>query len=256
MSCSLAPQGWWGRVCCGSVFWTRMWNWCRQSVGSSHRHPSPQIARDRASRPMALRGDRGRTFRLRCLLLFTRRLFRRNESRRIRAHNLRHNLAAAETLCRLNPEMKFIYVSGAGTDSTEQGRSMWARIKGKTENALLRLPFAAAYMFRPGLIQPMHGATIQDRCLSSLLHHRQTTALLAPSRLSQSRPDHGGNWTGDVDGRPAWLPETYSGDQGYSRCPPNLLRSPLAARSDLLLADRLAMRDDDGPFGALQRRKS
>jgi uncharacterized protein YbjT (DUF2867 family) len=67
-------------------------------------------------------------------------------------------MAAAETLCRLNPQMKFLYVSGAGTDSTEQGRVMWARIKGKTENALLRLPFAAAYMFRPGVIQPLHGA--------------------------------------------------------------------------------------------------
>ncbi len=66
-------------------------------------------------------------------------------------------MAAAETLCRLNPQMKFFYVSGAGTDSTERGRSMWARVKGRTENALLRLPFAAAYMFRPGLIVPMHG---------------------------------------------------------------------------------------------------
>jgi uncharacterized protein YbjT (DUF2867 family) len=66
-------------------------------------------------------------------------------------------MAAAETLCRLNPQMRFFYVSGAGTDSTEQGRSMWARVKGKTENALLRLPFAAAYMFRPGMIAPMHG---------------------------------------------------------------------------------------------------
>ncbi len=66
-------------------------------------------------------------------------------------------MAAAETLCRLNPQMRFFYVSGAGTDSTEQGRSMWARVKGRTENALLRLPFAAAYMFRPGLIVPVHG---------------------------------------------------------------------------------------------------
>jgi uncharacterized protein YbjT (DUF2867 family) len=65
-------------------------------------------------------------------------------------------MTAAETLCWLNPQMTFIYVSGAGTDSTEHGRSMWARVKGKTENALLRLPFAA-YMFRPGMIQPMHG---------------------------------------------------------------------------------------------------
>jgi len=66
-------------------------------------------------------------------------------------------LAAAEVLCRLNTRMTFIYVSGAGTDSSEQGRAMWARIKGRTENALLRLPFAAAYMFRPGIIQPLHG---------------------------------------------------------------------------------------------------
>jgi uncharacterized protein YbjT (DUF2867 family) len=66
-------------------------------------------------------------------------------------------LAAAEPLARLNPGMIFIYVSGAGTDSTESGRIMWARIKGKTENAILRLPFKAAYMFRPGFIQPLHG---------------------------------------------------------------------------------------------------
>jgi uncharacterized protein YbjT (DUF2867 family) len=66
-------------------------------------------------------------------------------------------LAAAETLSRLNPQMAFIYVSGAGTDSSEQGQMMWARVKGKTENALLRLPFKAACMFRPGAIQPLHG---------------------------------------------------------------------------------------------------
>jgi uncharacterized protein YbjT (DUF2867 family) len=66
-------------------------------------------------------------------------------------------MAAAETLCRLNPRMTFIYVSGTGTDSSERGRSMWARIKGKTENALLHLPFGAAYMFRPGIIEPLHG---------------------------------------------------------------------------------------------------
>jgi uncharacterized protein YbjT (DUF2867 family) len=66
-------------------------------------------------------------------------------------------LAAAETLSRLNPAMTFVYVSGAGTDSSEKGRVMWARVKGKTENAILRLPFKAAYMFRPAGIQPMHG---------------------------------------------------------------------------------------------------
>jgi uncharacterized protein YbjT (DUF2867 family) len=65
-------------------------------------------------------------------------------------------LATAETLSRLNPGMTFIYVSGAGTDSSERGRVMWARVKGRTENALLRLPLKA-YMFRPGLIQPLDG---------------------------------------------------------------------------------------------------
>jgi uncharacterized protein YbjT (DUF2867 family) len=66
-------------------------------------------------------------------------------------------LAAARTLARLNPEMTFIYVSGMGTDSSERGRSMWARVKGKTENELQRLPFKATYMFRPGVIVPLHG---------------------------------------------------------------------------------------------------
>jgi uncharacterized protein YbjT (DUF2867 family) len=66
-------------------------------------------------------------------------------------------LAAARPLARLNPGMTFVYVTGASTDSTEQGSMMWARVKGKTENDLLKLPFKAAYMFRPGAIQPLHG---------------------------------------------------------------------------------------------------
>jgi uncharacterized protein YbjT (DUF2867 family) len=66
-------------------------------------------------------------------------------------------LAAAQTLAKLNPGMTFVYVTGRGTDSSEQGRLMWARVKGATENALLRLPFRSAYMFRPGMIQPLYG---------------------------------------------------------------------------------------------------
>jgi uncharacterized protein YbjT (DUF2867 family) len=66
-------------------------------------------------------------------------------------------LKVANTLVKLNSSMTFIYVSGMGTDSTESGRTMWARVKGQTENALLRMPFKAAYMFRPGFIQPLHG---------------------------------------------------------------------------------------------------
>lgn len=66
-------------------------------------------------------------------------------------------LSVARTLARLNSGMTFVYVSGAGTDSSERGRTMWARVKGRTENALLQLPFQAAYMFRPALIVPRHG---------------------------------------------------------------------------------------------------
>ena len=66
-------------------------------------------------------------------------------------------LAAANELLAVSPQLTFIFVSGEGTDSTERGRSMWARVKGKTENDLLAMPFKAAYMFRPGFIQPMRG---------------------------------------------------------------------------------------------------
>jgi uncharacterized protein YbjT (DUF2867 family) len=66
-------------------------------------------------------------------------------------------LAAADKLAKLNPGMTFVYVSGQGTDSSERGKVMWARVKGATENALLALPFKAAYMFRPGIIRPLHG---------------------------------------------------------------------------------------------------
>ena len=69
--------------------------------------------------------------------------------------------------------MTFIYVSGAGTDSSEAGRSMWARVKGATENALLALPFKA-YMFRPGYIQPQHGIKSKTRL------YRAIYAVLSP----------------------------------------------------------------------------
>jgi uncharacterized protein YbjT (DUF2867 family) len=72
-------------------------------------------------------------------------------------------LAAAKALARWNPRMTFVYVSGQGTDETGNGSSMWARVKGETENALLKLKFKGAYMFRPGLIQPMHGAVSKTK---------------------------------------------------------------------------------------------
>jgi uncharacterized protein YbjT (DUF2867 family) len=66
-------------------------------------------------------------------------------------------LAAARKLAQLNPQMVFVYVSGVGADSSEKSRVMWERVRGKTENALLALPFRAAYILRPGMIQPLNG---------------------------------------------------------------------------------------------------
>ena len=64
---------------------------------------------------------------------------------------------------RITSQMTFVYVSGAGTDNSERGRIMWARVKGRTENDLLKLPFAAPYMFRPGIIQPLYGVKSKTR---------------------------------------------------------------------------------------------
>lgn len=74
-----------------------------------------------------------------------------------RKHTYDLTLHVAKTLSRLNSDMTFCYVSGAGTDSSEKGRSMWARVKGKTENDLMKLPFKKAFMFRPGFIEPTKG---------------------------------------------------------------------------------------------------
>lgn len=77
-------------------------------------------------------------------------------------------LAAASALLAVSPHLTFIYVSGEGTDSTERGRSMWARVKGKTENDLLAMPFKAAYMFRPGYIQPLRGVRSKTRVYQAI----------------------------------------------------------------------------------------
>jgi hypothetical protein len=68
-------------------------------------------------------------------------------------------LQAARALSKINPDMTFCYVSGSGTDSSEKGRIMWARVKGKTENDLAKLPFKNVFLFRPGLIKPIKGLT-------------------------------------------------------------------------------------------------
>src|SRR6202140_3193164 len=72
-------------------------------------------------------------------------------------------ISVARTLAKLNPAMTFIYVSGSGTDSTERGRLMWARVKGRTENALLQMRFEAVFLFRPGYVQLLHGIRTKTR---------------------------------------------------------------------------------------------
>lgn len=83
-------------------------------------------------------------------------------------------VAVAQELAARNAGLCFVYVSGAGTDSTERGRTMWARVKGATENALLRMPFRSAFMFRPGVIQPLDGIRSKTRA------YRVGYVLMAP----------------------------------------------------------------------------
>jgi uncharacterized protein YbjT (DUF2867 family) len=95
-------------------------------------------------------------------------------------------ITAATTLARLNPGMVFTYVTGRGTDSTERGSLMWARVKGKTENDLLKLPFKAAYMFRPPGIQPLHGVRSKTGWVNAI--YTVTAPLL--SWLVRVAPNH------------------------------------------------------------------
>jgi hypothetical protein len=77
-------------------------------------------------------------------------------------------LKFARTLASFNTQVVFCYVSGTGTDSSENGKVMWARVKGRTENALLSLPFKDAYMFRPGYIQPLKGVKAKSGLVNAL----------------------------------------------------------------------------------------
>jgi uncharacterized protein YbjT (DUF2867 family) len=74
-----------------------------------------------------------------------------------------YTVAAAEALLRHNAGLTFVFISGASTDSSEQGKVMWARVKGKAENAILRMPFRASYVFRPAFIRPVHGEVSQTK---------------------------------------------------------------------------------------------
>ena len=110
-------------------------------------------------------------------------------------------LAAATALARLNPQMVFVYVTGRGTDSTERGSLMWARVKGKTENDLLKLPFKAAYMFRPAGHPAAARHQVEDRLGAGDLCRRRAAIDAAQSggaelhdhdRAGRPRHDQGG----------------------------------------------------------------
>jgi len=83
-------------------------------------------------------------------------------------------VAAAEALLKASPRIRMCFVSGTGADSTERSRTMWARVKGRAENALLALPFDEVTIFRPGIVQPLHGIT------SRTPWTRATYAVLGP----------------------------------------------------------------------------
>jgi len=97
----------------------------------------------------------------------------------------------AETLLRHNPGMQFLFISGTGTDSTGTSSQMWARVKGEAENALLRMPFSATYMFRPSFIRPLHGSLPKTPWLRALYAVADPLfpliKLLAPRHVSNTQ---------------------------------------------------------------------
>jgi hypothetical protein len=128
-------------------------------------------------------------------------------------------MSIARDLLPLNPAMTFIYASGVGTDSTERGRVMWARVKGRTENALLRFGFKGAYMFRPGLIVPMHGIrsrTTLYRVLYTIMSPLvPAIRALFPNAVTTT----GARWPRDARRRTEWLREAGARATGHqSRC--------------------------------------
>lgn len=96
-------------------------------------------------------------------------------------------LYVAHKLIFLNPEMVFCFISGSHTDSTEKGKIMWARIKGKTENALMRLPFRQVYAFRPGLMKPSKGQKNVAGYYKAISFFYPVIKLIFPSRVCTLR---------------------------------------------------------------------
>ncbi|MDR6324376.1 epimerase [Actinoplanes couchii] len=96
-----------------------------------------------------------------------------------------YTMAAARTLATINPDLTFVYVSGGGTDSTERGRSRWARVKGRTENAIIKI-FRNGYALRPGFVEPLHGK--QSKTTAYRIFVRALPAIALIARLLRLTP--------------------------------------------------------------------
>lgn len=90
----------------------------------------------------------------------------------------------AEIVSEVNSNMVFCYISGAGTDSSEKGRMMWARVKGKTENDLMKLPFKKVYNFRPAMLEPTKGLKNTLSLYKYFGWMAPILRLLAPNQIS------------------------------------------------------------------------
>ena len=126
--------------------------------------------------------------------------------------------------------MTFIYVSGAGTDSSEHGRVMWARVKGETENALLAMPFKSAYMFRPGAIVPLH-VTSKTTLYRVMPYGAEAVSAGAAAVVSEVRDDDGAGGTRDACSGEARLSEAGAGGGGYCECVRRELGTAVAVNS-------------------------
>jgi len=152
-------------------------------------------------------------------------------------------IAAAQILASLNPNMTFIYISGAGTDRTESGRSMWARVKGQTENALLRLSFKAAYMFRPGYIQPLHGIKSKTNWYCALYAVVSPIYPLVADALPKAGHNHRAARPRYGSRRQTRRPKASIGDRGYLSLQPRVLMNVGAHPSSPVTQQLFSRRD-------------
>ena len=120
-------------------------------------------------------------------------------------------IAAARTLAKLNPDLTFVYVSGAGTNPT--GRQMWQRVKGRTENAVIEM-FPNGYAVRPGIIRPTHGVAVQGRLVQHRLHGGRPVAVAARPGRAEVRDQHRPARPRHAPARPARPRRPHGGEPG------------------------------------------